>query len=881
MATVGSVGISTALADTTGTAGINGSVSGVDVDPAVSTNDTNTTVLIRFNGSSPDGGAVTSLSGDDGTQRDHRAGAVVGKTGVNETTERVRKLRTRARSTRAPFERFVATTDGITIDQRLWVINGVVVTFDPKRASVADMAGINNVSSIQTAITVKTATATPMGAAPAPATRRSIPEPADYTTARRRTFGDKKSVLQQGTGESSVSDSLETIRVSGTWDLYGQRGAGVRVAVLDTGVDPDHPDVTLAPGGWAEFDTDGVRVESEPYDPNRNGHGTHVSATVAGGNTSGTAIGVAPDAELLHAKTFAADGTGTFRQVAAGVQWAIENDADVVGMSFGTATQREQVFADLIRTAEAAGVTVVAASGNSGAGTSGSPGDVYESMTVGAIDNDGSVASFSGGDVISRTEWPTPPASWPDTYVVPDVVAPGVDVLSAVPGGGYARLSGTSMATPHAAGVAALVIAAAQQTESREGRDSVPRSVRALLAGTAIDLGAETTRQGAGRIDAYAAVRAVGAPECGTVRYSGTVKLTKNLTSTSACLNIASDDVVIEGEGRTITANGTGIQLVGGSRSNITIRNVTFDGTAAPVSTDDTTSIDGLTLTGVHILDAERPTAIEAEGEIAVESATVEDSAAGFNFANASSATITNVSARNISGDGIVLEGVSTATATHLDIDATGSGLTVRGGALAVSESDLDGQVGPGVRIDSVQRVTIDTTRVVGAPSLRATNGTTQLEAKNLTVDSEAGIGIEAGDVGLKAASRPPAPTNEIAVTGHLRIQSLSEPARLTVPYDLGARSSDTEVVLRRYDADSGWVALQTTQNQSEGTVTGSVESSGVVGGYVPGDSFDTYRTNGRVETAGLIQAIADWRVGQLNTTALLDVIQQWRTDRR
>ncbi|SEH53162.1 Right handed beta helix region [Halopenitus malekzadehii] len=827
----------------------NGSVSAgpgsdnVTIDSTIRTAEGNTTVLVRF-----DGHPADAVDATDGSR-----------------TERIGSMRARANATRAAFERVAARTPGIEIDRRLWVVNGVVVTVDPDRVSIDRLARVANVTAIRSSTEVRTESAT----------RSEDRRPA------MRTDRPARSVAVSTTANASAG--LETIRVPGTWDLYGTRGDGVRVAVLDTGVDPDHPDVTLADGGWAEFDERGVRLVSDPYDPN--GHGTHVSGTVAGGNESGTAIGVAPEAELLHAKTFGADGSGTFRQISAGVQWAIENDADVVSMSFGANTKREEAFIDLVTSAETAGATVVAASGNNGANTSSSPGDVHESLTVGAVDDD-AVAYFSGGETVHRDEWDSPPATWPDHYVVPDVVAPGVSVLSAVPDDGYDRFSGTSMATPHAAGVVALAIAAAERTGGG-GERSTPATIREVIAESAVDLGDAPTRQGEGRIDAYGAVGAVGAPTCGRIAYAGTVELAGNLTGEDGCLVVGSDDVVIDGNGHTIDGTGVGIELAGEARSNVTIRNVTIAGTASPIATAGETAVSGVTLADVRTTDADDPIAIAAAGNVTLESVVVEGgTGTGIDVENASTATLSNVTVTGVDGDGIAVTNATT-TGTGLEVDAGDAGLAVRGGSLAVAESDLRGTAGAGVRVRNVDRVTLTGTRVAGTPPLSAATAG-DLEARDVTIDGGDAGNVEgvavrgtnlSGSVSVPA-SAPAAPENETAVTGQVALSELSAPATVTLPYGLGERAVGTEITLKRHDG-TGWTALLTERNRTVETVTAATGRDGVIGGYVVGDRLDPYRTDGRIDTRGLVSAIRDWRADRLRTVDLIAVIQAWRADRR
>jgi len=309
-----------------------------------------------------------------------------------------------------------------------------------------------------------------------------------------------------------VKSGVEQVNATGVWEKFGARGEGVTVAVLDTGVDVSHPDIELRttnsddpryPGGWAEFDSTGERLDTTPNDVGR--HGTHVSGTVAGGNASGTWIGVAPEAELMHAKVFDSD-TGTFARIIAGMEWSVSQDADVISLSFGVQCDESPVyvgdFVAPVRNAHEAGSLIVSATGNNGEGCSSSPSNVYDTVSVGAVNSEGEVPAFSSGAEVETAEaWDEPPSDWPSEYIVPDVTAPGVGVLSAVPSGGYERMDGTSMATPHVAGVAALV-------ESSTERDLTPAEHRAVLMETATKPGngEPDTRHGVGVVDAYDAV---------------------------------------------------------------------------------------------------------------------------------------------------------------------------------------------------------------------------------------------------------------------------------------------------------------------------------------------------------------------------------------
>jgi subtilisin family serine protease len=310
---------------------------------------------------------------------------------------------------------------------------------------------------------------------------------------------------------SSVTWGLDRINATEAWAL-GFNGSGIRIAVLDTGVDISHPDLEgkmwtdnasdpTFPGGWIEFDSSGsIVTDSTPHDTH--GHGTHTSGTALGGNTSGIAIGVAPGAWLMHGLILPG-GSGTFAQVIAGMQWAISpfdqygnpagEKAHVVSMSWGASGYNDELI-EPIQNMKAAGVVPVAAIGNSGEGTSGSPGNVYESFGIGAIDQYDTVASWSSGEAV---DWAT---SYPEIYIKPDFSAPGVYIYSSLPSGKWEYWSGTSMATPHVAGTIALMFNA--------NLNLTVDNVYDLLKITAEDLGdaGQDTRYGWGVIDAYEAV---------------------------------------------------------------------------------------------------------------------------------------------------------------------------------------------------------------------------------------------------------------------------------------------------------------------------------------------------------------------------------------
>ena len=307
----------------------------------------------------------------------------------------------------------------------------------------------------------------------------------------------------------STTWGLGKTNAFGAWGVYGAEGQNTTVAVLDTGIDANHPDLAGKIAAFAEFDDQGTIVSTEPRDSDE--HGTHVAGTIAGGNESGRYIGMAPQAEIAAGLVLDGSEGGTDAQVLAGIEWAVENEVDVINMSLGGLIMDNSTtpptYTEAIVSAILAGIPVVCAIGNEGEQTSGLPGSDLFALAVGATDAADRSAGFSGGrtQIIFESDFLNP-SILPIPYIKPDLSAPGVAVLSSVPGGNYKAFSGTSMATPHVSGAIALLKSAIDFGDL-EGAE-LAFGIQELITGSVDDIGenGQDSRYGFGRLDALRAI---------------------------------------------------------------------------------------------------------------------------------------------------------------------------------------------------------------------------------------------------------------------------------------------------------------------------------------------------------------------------------------
>ncbi|WP_305783435.1 S8 family serine peptidase [Symbioplanes lichenis] len=319
--------------------------------------------------------------------------------------------------------------------------------------------------------------------------------------------GGVQTVWLDGKRQPVLDRSVPQIGAPAAWQA-GLTGAGMSVAVLDTGVDATHPDLAgrVTAKSFTEGETDNV------------GHGTHVASTIAGDGTAsgGRYKGVAPEARILSGKVCEDAGCDD-SAILAGMQWAAaEQHAKVINMSLGgTDTASIDPLEEAVATLSAqTGALFVVAAGNEGpgAGTIGSPGSADAALTVAAVDRDDTVARFSSRGL--RTG---------DGALKPDIAAPGVGIVAARATGtelgppdaafpdSYVASDGTSMATPHVAGAAILL--------AQRHPDWTGAQLKAALTGSAERTPGAPAEIGAGRVDVARALRQSLVSEPGSLSY--------------------------------------------------------------------------------------------------------------------------------------------------------------------------------------------------------------------------------------------------------------------------------------------------------------------------------------------------------------------------
>lgn len=297
-----------------------------------------------------------------------------------------------------------------------------------------------------------------------------------------------------------LDESAAQVMATNMWNL-GYDGSGITIAVIDTGIDASHPDLQGKVIGWVDY----VNGRSSPYDDN--GHGTHVASIAAGTGaaSNGQYKGMAPGAKLVGIKVLGADGSGSISDIIAGVDWAVQNKDKygirVINLSLGSSQSSDGTdsLSQAVNNAWDAGIVVCVAAGNSGPDkyTVGSPAAASKVITVGAVDKYDVITDFS-------SRGPTA-----DNRLKPEVVAPGNWIIAARASGTsmgqpindyYTAAPGTSMATPHVAGIAALILQAHPSWTPDKVKTALIETADIVAPSEIADIA-----YGAGRVNAYKA----------------------------------------------------------------------------------------------------------------------------------------------------------------------------------------------------------------------------------------------------------------------------------------------------------------------------------------------------------------------------------------
>ena len=400
-----------------------------------------------------------------------------------------------------------------------------------------------------------------------------------------------------------ITPNITQVNADQVWAL-GYTGAGVVVAVVDSGVNYDHLDLAdhLWDGG-AEFPHHGYDIVNGDDDPmDDKGHGTHVAGIVCGDGTSGSQTGVAPDATLMCVKTTAADGFGGAVNIAGGMEWAVEHGCDLINLSQGMAgagIADKEIFRRTCTAILDAGIVALVCAGNEGnvflqmvypipnnvrvpascpppyldPDQMANPGPLSCVVAVGAVNYNDAAADFTSQG----------PVTWQDTefgdyaynpgigLIRPDVCAPGVNIKSLDYNNtsGYTTMDGTSQATPCVAGIVALML--------QKNPELTPAQICQILEETSVKLTPNKSNiTGVGRVDALAAINAVPT-------WDG---VSENTLSVSIYPNPFHDIVTIEGEDlrqvqlysvdgrlvKTISVSGSSCQIEGLDRGVYLLR---------------------------------------------------------------------------------------------------------------------------------------------------------------------------------------------------------------------------------------------------------------------------------------------------------------------
>ncbi|MDP3880361.1 MAG: S8 family serine peptidase [Dehalococcoidales bacterium] len=334
-----------------------------------------------------------------------------------------------------------------------------------------------------------------------PAIAASVPETAIQGLLRNPRVTVVEPVIEVHAIDAELDNTWGVKRIS-AGDVHdgGNTGAGVKVAIIDSGIDYTHPDLNANYTGGYDF----VNSDNDPRDDY--GHGTHVAGTVAALKNSTGVVGVAPEASTYGLKVLSASGSGSYDDVIAALEWAVANGIQVTNNSYGSSGNPGTLVKAAFDNSYNAGVLHVAAAGNNG-------------NAGGKADNVGYPARWASVIAVAATDQSDKRASFSSTGPDLELAAPGVKINSTKLGGGYIEYNGTSMASPHVAGAAALIIASG--IADTNGNGLINDEVRLRLQQTADDLGpaGKDSHYGYGLVNAANA--APGPPVSGVIQ--GTV----------------------------------------------------------------------------------------------------------------------------------------------------------------------------------------------------------------------------------------------------------------------------------------------------------------------------------------------------------------------
>jgi subtilisin family serine protease len=274
-------------------------------------------------------------------------------------------------------------------------------------------------------------------------------------------FQLKEVIPASAYGDDLIDWGLKAVGAEIAWQKT--KGKGIKVAVLDTGVDADHRDLALNIKETVDFTGSRYGVED------MQGHGSHCAGIIGAVDNQIGMVGVAPEVELYIAKVLGDNGSGGFDSITKGIQWAITKQVDVISMSLGASGRPPEMLHSVIKAAHDQGIILVAATGNEN-GAVCWPAMYDEVIAVSAVDEHLNRATFSNYGIKN------------------EIAAPGVNIVSTYKQGQYARLSGTSMATPLIAGAIALIIA--RHKENTNGLKPDVEEVHRILTTMVKDLGA-------------------------------------------------------------------------------------------------------------------------------------------------------------------------------------------------------------------------------------------------------------------------------------------------------------------------------------------------------------------------------------------------------